>query len=136
MANEGAALGWAQWGVVFLFCAVALGAFGAHGLKAMLEADGGGQLAIWQKAVHYMFIHGFGLLVVAGLFVFPQQAVYWQRAGWAFVVGILLFSGSLILWVLTHQHFLVFLTPLGGSAFLLGWGWLFWGLKQQKQYRA
>ncbi|MBC3934154.1 DUF423 domain-containing protein [Undibacterium sp. CY7W] len=101
-----------------MLIAVAAGAFGAHGLKAVLSTE---MLAIWQTAVHYQMVHGLGLLAVGILM--PQ----WPRAkrlAWvatAFVVGIILFSGSLYLLALSGIRWLGAVTPLGGVAFLAGW---------------
>jgi uncharacterized membrane protein YgdD (TMEM256/DUF423 family) len=96
------------------FLAVALGAFGAHGLKPLLVQNGTTQ--IWEKAVFYHFIHTVMLFVLAERKPFPGFA--W----WSFLAGILIFSGSLYLLALTNQHWLGAVTPFGGVAFLLGWG--------------
>jgi len=98
------------------FLAVALGAFGAHGLKDLLAQNG--TAAIWDKAVFYHFIHAVMLFVLADRKRFP--AVAW----WSFLVGIFFFSGSLYLLAVTNQHWLGAVTPMGGVSFLLGWGWL------------
>jgi uncharacterized membrane protein YgdD (TMEM256/DUF423 family) len=98
------------------FLAVALGAFGAHGLKPLLTANG---LAdVWEKAVFYHFIHAVMLFVLADRKPFP--AVAW----WSFLVGIVLFSGSLYVLAVTNILWLGTITPFGGLAFLLGWGCL------------
>ncbi|MCC6539037.1 MAG: DUF423 domain-containing protein [Bryobacterales bacterium] len=98
---------------LLLAAAVALGAFGAHGLKARLDAY---SMGIWEKAVFYHFIHALGLLVVAS----------WRRADtglvcWLLTAGILLFSGSLYLLALTRVSGLGAITPLGGAAFIAAW---------------
>ena len=98
------------------FCAVVLGAFGAHGLKNLLAHNG--TAAIWEKAVFYHFIHAVMLFILAERKPFP--AVAW----WSFLAGIAIFSGSLYLLAVTNQHWLGAVTPLGGLSFLLGWGWL------------
>lgn len=98
------------------FLAVVLGAFGAHGLKALLAQNG--TAAIWEKAVLYHFIHAVMLFVLARAGKFP--AVAW----WSFLAGIFLFSGSLYLLAVTNLHWLGLVTPLGGAGFLLGWAWL------------
>jgi uncharacterized membrane protein YgdD (TMEM256/DUF423 family) len=113
-------------GSLVLFLAVGLGAFGAHALKPLLSTDA---LAQWHTAVHYQFYHGLGLVLLAALA--PQiPAARWVY--WAFVLGILLFCGSIYLWSLrellgiqTLSPFLGPLTPFGGSCFLAGWGILF-----------
>jgi uncharacterized membrane protein YgdD (TMEM256/DUF423 family) len=96
--------------------AVALGAFGAHGLKDLLAQNG--TAAIWETAVFYHFIHAVMLFVLAERKPFP--AVAW----WSFLAGILLFSGSLYLLAATNTRWLGAVTPVGGVGFLLGWGWL------------
>ncbi|HZF96499.1 MAG TPA: DUF423 domain-containing protein [Allosphingosinicella sp.] len=91
---------------------VALGAFGAHGLKAML---GPVELGWWQTAVQYQMWHALAL-VALGLSPFPARA-----AGWLFSAGILLFSGSLYLMALTGLRALGMVTPAGGLLLILGW---------------
>lgn len=106
---------------VFGFLAVALGAFGAHWLKPMLEERN--VATAWQTAVLYHFLHALALLIV-GYFA-PNQRV----VGWCFSLGIFLFSGSLYLMALTNIRALGAVTPLGGLAFLAGWAWLAFGPK-------
>ena len=97
-----------------MLLAVALGAFGAHGLKSRVNAE---MLAVWQTAVLYHLVHALGLLLVGLLALhLPVRA-----AGWTLLVGIVLFSGSLYLMVLTGIRPLGMVTPLGGVAFLAGW---------------
>ena len=98
------------------FLAVALGAFGAHGLKELLAHNG--TTAIWEKAVFYHFIHAVMLFVLAERKPFP--AVAWG----SFLVGIFFFSGSLYLLATTNVLWLGAITPLGGVGFLVGWAWL------------
>jgi len=98
------------------FLAVALGAFGAHGLKAQLAQND--LTAVWEKAVFYHFIHAVMLFVLAERKPFP--AVAW----WSFLAGIGFFSGSLYLLALTNFHWLGAVTPVGGLCLLFGWGWL------------
>jgi uncharacterized membrane protein YgdD (TMEM256/DUF423 family) len=105
---------------VVLFLAVACGAFGAHALKAHLTAD---LLAIWQTAVLYQFVHGLGCLAV-GVLLQNQNSRYLQLSGWAMLVGIVLFSGSLYLLALTGMRELGVITPIGGLMFLLAWALL------------
>ncbi|CAH0287613.1 DUF423 domain-containing protein [Pseudomonas brassicacearum] len=101
----------------FGFTGVALGAFAAHGLKNRLSAD---YLAIFHTGVTYQLVHTLALLGVALLAThIPGRIVTW--AGVSFVVGILLFSGSLYLLTLTGISKLGIITPLGGVAFLVGW---------------
>jgi uncharacterized membrane protein YgdD (TMEM256/DUF423 family) len=98
------------------FLAVALGAFGAHGLKDLLAQNG--MADIWETAVFYHFIHAVMLFVLAERKPFP--AVSW----WSFLIGIFFFSGSLYLLAVTNVLWLGAVTPIGGVSFLLGWGWL------------
>ena len=103
------------------FLAVALGAFGAHGLQSRLAdaADGAKRLSWWQTAAHYHLMHALALAVVAFVIAHAPQARY---AGVAFVVGTVLFSGSLYVMALGGPRWLGAVTPLGGAAFLIGWG--------------
>lgn len=101
----------------FGFTGVALGAFAAHGLKARLSAE---YLAIFQTGVTYQLIHALALFGVAILSVhLPGRLTTW--AGSLFILGILLFSGSLYLITLSGVGKLGIITPLGGVAFLAGW---------------
>jgi uncharacterized membrane protein YgdD (TMEM256/DUF423 family) len=97
--------------------AVALSAFGAHGLKDLLAQNG--TAAIWEKAVFYHFIHAVMLFILAERKVFP--AVAW----WGFLAGIVLFSGSLYLLAVTDARWLGAVTPVGGVSFIAGWAALF-----------
>jgi uncharacterized membrane protein YgdD (TMEM256/DUF423 family) len=98
------------------FLAVALGAFGAHGLKDLLARNG--TAAIWEKAVFYHFIHAVVLFVLAGRT--PLQTGPWA----SFLIGIVIFSGSLYLLAITNLRWLGAITPFGGVSFLVGWLWL------------
>lgn len=98
---------------------VAAGAFGAHGLRARLTPD---LLAIWETGARYQMYHALGLVAAAWAASrgpAAQGAAAW--AGWAFVAGTLVFSGSLYLLALTGVRALGAVTPLGGVAFLAGW---------------
>jgi len=103
-------------GAVSGFLTVALGAFGAHGLEASLPAM---HLAWWDKAVHYQGLHSLAL-IASGLLALHLQKPP-MIAGWAFIVGILLFSGSLYIMALTGARWMGMVTPFGGIAFLVGW---------------
>ncbi|MEE1921716.1 DUF423 domain-containing protein [Pseudomonas sp. 148P] len=101
----------------FGFTGVALGAFAAHGLKARLSAE---YLAVFHTGVTYQLIHALALFGVAILSVhLPGRLVTW--AGSLFILGILLFSGSLYILTLSGIGKLGMITPLGGTAFLAGW---------------
>ena len=99
------------------FMAVALGAFGAHGLKNVASAE---MIAIFNLGVEYQFYHTFALIAVA-------FAGHWLKsrlldwAGYLFMLGIVLFSGSLYLYALLGTKWTGPITPLGGVCFLLGW---------------
>ena len=109
-------------GTISAFLAVAAGAFGAHGLKARLSAD---MLNTFEIAVRYHFYHALALFVVAWACTrWPSSAT--TAAGWLFVSGILIFSGSLYTLALTGLRWLGAITPLGGLAFLAGWLCLAW----------
>lgn len=97
---------------------VAAGAFGAHGLKGSLTPA---RLANWDTAAHYQLIHALALIAVASLAArAPSRATL--VAGWAFFVGVLLFSGSLYALALSDVLLLGAVTPFGGVGFLVGWG--------------
>jgi uncharacterized membrane protein YgdD (TMEM256/DUF423 family) len=102
--------------------AVALGAFGAHGLKGRLAglADGPQRLEWWHTAAQYQLAHALALGLCAQL-VARQSSLAAQVAGYAFLAGIVLFSGSLYTMTLTGIRALGAVTPLGGLALLAGW---------------
>lgn len=98
-----------------MFLAVALGAFGAHGLRARIDAE---HLAIWNTAVHYHALHGMAL---CGFGVWRERAPGKDFVGWAFLAGVALFSGSLYGLAIGGPTWLGPVTPFGGMAFLTGW---------------
>ncbi|MFA7623364.1 MAG: DUF423 domain-containing protein [Pusillimonas sp.] len=105
-----------------LMVGVGAGAFGAHGLKAILSAD---MLAIWQTAVLYQMIHGLGILGIAALLAHrPDNRMV--VAGLLMFAGIVIFSGSLYILTLTGVRGLGAITPVGGAAFIAGWALLAW----------
>ena len=104
--------------------AVATGAFGAHGLRARLSPD---LLAVFETAARYQMYHALALLAV-GWAVTRWPGPWPVRAGWLFVVGTLLFSGSLYALALSGMRWLGAVTPLGGLAFLAGWTCLLLGM--------
>ena len=103
------------------FLAVCLGAFAAHGLKNQISIDA---LAIWQTGVQYQMYHALALLFVGVLYQ-QQTAKTLKIAGLAFIIGSLLFSGSLYALALGAPRSLGMITPLGGTGFLVGWIALF-----------
>jgi len=102
------------------FLAVALGAFGAHGLRARLSPE---MLAVFETGVRYHMFHALALLATAMLAERMGGALV-ACAGWSFVAGIVLFSGSLYVLALTGITVLGAVTPFGGLAFLAGWACL------------
>jgi uncharacterized membrane protein YgdD (TMEM256/DUF423 family) len=111
-------------GAVAAFIAVALGAFGAHSLKTKLSAD---MLNIFEIGVRYQMYHALGLIAVAWATTrWPEANL--NAAGWAFIVGIIVFSGSLYLLSATDIRWLGAITPIGGLAFLIGWAILIWSI--------
>jgi uncharacterized membrane protein YgdD (TMEM256/DUF423 family) len=98
--------------------AVALGAFGAHALKARLDPD---MLANFETGARYQMYHALALLAVAWAVARWPGVSLPPLAGWLFVAGIVLFSGSLYLMALTGMRWLGAVTPVGGAAFLAGW---------------
>lgn len=109
-------------GCLFAFLAVGLGAFGAHALQARF---GPGLADVYETGVRYHFYHALGLLAVAfaaGRWPASSAAL----AGWLFVAGIILFSGSLYLLALTGVRVIGAITPIGGLCFLAGWLILGW----------
>ena len=104
--------------------AVILGAFGAHGLKARVDES---MLATWATASEYHFYHALALLL-AGLLAKAYGVSNLVTAGWVMFTGMLVFSGSLYILVLTGQKWLGAITPLGGTALIIGWLMLAWSL--------
>ncbi|MBX3748227.1 MAG: DUF423 domain-containing protein [Verrucomicrobiae bacterium] len=105
-----------RWSAGAGFLAVALGAFGAHGLKELLERQG--TTAIWETAVFYHLIHA---VVLSGL----AWGTPWRRGAWiCFAAGVVIFSGTLYVLALTGMRWLGAITPLGGVGLLAGWAWL------------
>lgn len=109
-------------GAIYGFLGVALGAFGAHGLRERLTPD---LLAVWKTAVEYQFYHALALLLV-GLLASQRPSIALTNAGICFVLGVLIFSGSLYTLALSGQRWLGAITPIGGLLFLSGWALLFW----------
>lgn len=120
----------AACGALNMFIAIACGAFGAHALKNMLSAD---LLAIWHTAVQYQMAHALGLLLIVALTPRLLPTTAFSKIGITFLFGIIVFSGSLYLLALTGVRWLGAITPIGGVAFLLGWGLLGWEVLKQKE---
>ncbi len=109
-------------GALFAGLAVALGAFGAHALRAMVAPE---RLVTFETAVRYQMYHALALLFLGR---FAAQVPVGQSlwAGYLFIAGILIFSGSLYALVLTNTPWLGAVTPIGGVLFIVGWGLLAW----------
>lgn len=105
--------------------AVMLGAFGAHGLKNRVEES---LLQTWATASEYHFYHALALLLTGVLIRQFGEASTLVTAGWVLFAGMLVFSGSLYVLVLSGQRWLGAVTPLGGTALIVGWALLAWGL--------
>ncbi len=110
-----------RWGAIVAiqaFIAVAAGAFGAHGLKHMVPPQ---NIEWWQTACQYLMYHS-----LAGLFV--VMAASWRpsflQSAKLFLMGNVLFSGSLMVMTLTDLRILGAITPIGGVLYLIGWGWI------------
>ena len=116
--SETAVRRWVAAAAVMGGLAVALGAFGAHGLKSRVEPE---LLVTFETGVRYQFYHALALLALA-----LGPAPFWKRrpvhaAAWLWTGGIAVFSGSLYLLVLTGQRWLGAITPIGGVSLILGW---------------
>jgi uncharacterized membrane protein YgdD (TMEM256/DUF423 family) len=100
---------------------VVLGAFGAHALKSRLSEDA---MGVFETAVQYQFYHSLALLAVGILALSQPQTILLKSSGYLFLLGILIFSGSLYLLSFTGVKWLGAITPLGGLAFIGGWACL------------
>lgn len=101
--------------------AVILGAFGAHALKGRLDDYARG---VYETAVQYHFYHSLALLAVGIIALGHPQTALLRSSGWLFLVGIVVFSGSLYLLSVSGLRWLGAITPLGGLAFIAGWACL------------
>lgn len=108
-------------GSINAFLAVALGAFGAHGLKSQLTAD---RLEVYQTGVHYHLAHALGLILIALIAERLPTSAPVQWSGWLLTIGIVLFSGSLYILSISGIRIFGAITPLGGLCFLAGWALL------------
>ncbi len=113
-------------GAAFALLGVALGAFGAHGLKHLVTSE---MLAVFETAVRYQMYHSFGILFTALLIDRNPMMKY---AGLFFTAGIILFSGSLYFLALTGSTSAVMITPVGGVSFLCGWGMMMYCVYKKK----
>ena len=109
------------------FAAVALGAFAAHILKQKLSAE---MFGIFEVGVRYHVYHVFALFIVAWAITYFTNANL-GPAGWLFIAGTVIFSGSLYALSLTEIRWLGAITPIGGLCFLAGWLWMAWSIMKQ-----
>jgi len=105
-------------GSLSAFLGVALGAFGAHGLKTRVTPE---MLTVWQTGVQYHLVHALGLVLIGILCELMPGVSLIRNAGWMLLAGSVLFSGSLYIMVLSDIRALGMITPFGGLAFLIGW---------------
>lgn len=108
---------WLVLSALIMMLGVAIGAFGAHGLERLISEK---QMQTWQTAVLYHFVHGLALLGLS-LAVLAKPKLAFRGIKTGLLIGLILFSGSLYIWVLTGWLWLVFLTPLGGIVWLATW---------------
>ena len=111
-------LNWIGIAALNMAIAVALGAFGAHGLEAIVSPQ---QLEWWHTATLYLFIHALGLLLV-GLLIRLKYTT--QTTAWLLQVGIVIFAGSLYAMTLGAPSWFGAITPIGGIFMIAGWLWL------------
>jgi uncharacterized membrane protein YgdD (TMEM256/DUF423 family) len=107
-------------GSVYGLLAVALGAFGAHGLKAKVEPE---LLSVWKTAAEYQLAHAV-LIVLLGLLAQSKPTAGFAPAGWVIAAGVLIFSGSLYALVLSGIKPIGAITPIGGTLLIIGWALL------------
>ena len=105
-------------GATLAFLAVVLGAFGAHALRALLSEAGQQQYTL---AIRYAFVHALGVMIIALALPFAMNSNRMQMAAYILTLGVLLFSGSLIIYALTTTKLFAMITAFGGLCFLLGW---------------
>jgi len=117
---------WFFSAAIFGFLSVALGAFGAHSLKNILDEYG---KSVYEKAVLYQMFHSMALFAI-GVLQHLFKGVSFSPAGFGFLIGILLFSGSLYVLAITGLKWLGAITPIGGLAFLFGWAWLIFAISR------
>jgi uncharacterized membrane protein YgdD (TMEM256/DUF423 family) len=115
---------WAATAAILLALAVALGAFGAHGLRDRLDAY---SMGVYEKAVFYHFVHALGLLFVSTL----ARSTYTAWASILLLAGIAIFSGSLYVLAVTGIRALGAITPIGGLSFIAAWVVLAVGLSRR-----
>jgi uncharacterized membrane protein YgdD (TMEM256/DUF423 family) len=118
-------------GSLFALTAVAAGAFGAHALEARLSTE---RLATYDLAVRYQMYHAFALIAVAWASTRWQSGLI-HTAGWLFIVGILIFSGTVYMLALGGPRWLGAITPIGGVSLIISWALLAYGVYTSVQLR-
>ena len=108
-------------GAISACIVIILGAFGAHGLKDILDAYG---KSIFEKAVLYQMFHSVGILIL-GIINEIMPNIHLELVGWAFIIGTIIFCGSLYILAITGIKSLGMITPIGGLLFIIGWIILF-----------
>ena len=111
---------WKTIAALLMAAAVAIGAFGAHGLRGRLDEY---SMSVYERAVFYHFVHALGMLIVSSGFLPRQRA---ELVNWLLLVGIVFFAGSLYVLAITGQTWLGAVTPIGGVAFIAAWVVLAW----------
>jgi uncharacterized membrane protein YgdD (TMEM256/DUF423 family) len=122
---------WLRIAAILGFLSVAFGAFGAHGVKNAIKIEESDAFDVrakkqrslenFETAARYQMYHSLALLAVGLVALTRGSSPALNAAGRLFLVGMLLFSGSLYAWVLTGQRWLVALTPIGGLTLMIGW---------------
>jgi uncharacterized membrane protein YgdD (TMEM256/DUF423 family) len=109
-------------GALLAALAVGLGAFGAHGLKTLVEQNkfSAKDLETFHTAVQYQMLHALGLIVI-GLLAATRSGFMLEAAGWTMLVGIVFFSGFLYAYLATGMKVFAMLVPIGGVAFIVAW---------------
>ena len=132
MAGRSAAQRFLVFGSIIAGLGVAAGAFGAHALKEILDAP---MLQVFETATRYVMYHAIGLCIVSwAIDRYPEQRL--EKSGWLFLIGILLFSGSLYVVSLAGIRWVGAVTPIGGLAFITGWLLLAWGVWRDARARS
>jgi uncharacterized membrane protein YgdD (TMEM256/DUF423 family) len=116
-------------GALNTFLCIALGAFGAHGLKQILAAD---MLTVYHTGVQYHFYHAFGIIIIGLLLLHFPKSRLMPVCGWLMLVGIALFSFSLYALSVTGMRGLGMITPFGGVSFLSAWALLAYAIWKEK----
>ena len=111
---------WIIYGSLFSFLAIVIGAFGAHGLKNILDDYG---KEIFQKGVFYHFIHAISLILIA-IISNQYNGINLSVSAYSFIFGIIIFSGSLYVLAITNIKWFGAITPIGGIAFIIGWAYM------------